>query len=752
MQSSPFKKITQLFLIALTTSLLFAGWRSFQIYPEANSMFLKTTIRSSVSDTAQLYYDTGKGLSEADSQRSTLSGDNVYHDYYFRIPSTYIHMMRFDPLMSSGTVIIKEMQIVNGLNKVLQSIDIDRLQAINQIEKFYYHDHDHELSIITAKDSSDSQILMNISAYLNSKSVKLFILLSLFQHIYKEFLVVFFISLFLTCCWYYRHSVELTIQNSEIVRKSISVGKRLYIIHLLISVIFMYASFYLSFADYYIDWDMQRYLVQVQIYQCGSGSFTYMHNLINTWIFLGAKFVRLFNGNLDALLSVKILTMLFAGGSSALLCLCIYRLTRNFLLAVMAGAAWFLIPGNTFLILTLEDNVWANFFNVLYIFLVLMLTGYISSENNTFSRRIGYSVIIGLCLSIGINIHQQLVPLIYLFPVVVWISHRFTGLQTCIMTCSMLSGYLIGSLAQNYATFHQFAIIGIFRRLWHQPYTYTAEEFRTLWYFSSGKSPGEWIDLILTGLNKSFLSSVISVFSIFICLALLGFFLHVFRKGKHNGFWQNETNKFLVVIFSLIVIHVPHSLIYEPWIVERWDATFPGLIIIVCYLIYLCITFIQSYKKYFLEFKADITLSIIIFVIFLFSLGEAKTVFNRFILDHQRQPSIVSLHQTISFLKDTRMTFDKYSYIVLDPIFQENDLQALMSYYYPSANIITLNENLDILYTSDHFHHIDFHNKKNIKNIEFPGNAKIFIMTRPKIWINQYYSEFLTRQKVIQIP
>lgn len=750
MQSSPFKKITQLFLIALTTSLLFAGWRSLQIYPAANSMFLKTTIRSSVSDTAQLYYDTGKGLSEAESERSSLSGDNVYHDYYFRIPSTYIHNMRFDPLMSHGTVIIREMQIVNGLNNVLQSIDVDRLQAINQIEKIYYHDH--ELIVLTAKDSNDAQILMSISADLNPQSVKLFIGRSLFHRIYKEFLVVFFISLFLTCFWYYRHRVELTIQNSEIIRKSISFGKRLYIIHLLILVIFMYASFYLSFTDYYIDWDMQRYLVQVQICQCGSGSFSYMHNLINTWIFLGAKFVRLFYGELDTLLSVKILTMLVAWGSSTLLYLCIYRLTRNFLLAIMGGAAWFLIPGNTFLILTLEDNVWANLFNILYIFLVLILTGHISSENNTFSRRIGYSVIIGLCLSIGINIHQQLVPLVYLFPVVVWISHRFTAMQSSIITCFMLSGYLIGSLSQNYATFHQFAVTGIFQRLWHQPYT--GEGFRTLWYFSSGKSPGEWIDLILVGLNRSFLSNVIStpkVFSILICFALLGFFLHVFRKGKRNGFWKNETNVILMVIFSLIFIHIPHSLFFEPWIVERWDATFPGLIMIVSYMVYVCITLIQSYRKYIFEFKTDIALTIICFAIFLFSLGNAKIEINKIVFDHQHLQSIVSLHQITSFIKNGPIALDNYSYIFLDPILQEYDNQALMSYYYPSANIITLNENLDILYTSDHFHHIDVHNKKNIKDIAFSGDAKIFAMDRPKNWLNKHYPEFLKRHEVSQI-
>lgn len=728
-----------LFIICLTGGILgyFAG-KSNPIYHQ-----IIITLESSTPVDTQLFYDTGKGFNENDSIKQVVYQTNTPVILDFSLQGWNIRALRFDPSRSAAKMKIHEI-IVRYKGEKPFLVPLDSLKAAKDIRSL---DFEGKTVTIEMTETAEDPVLLfsqiGPAPRLTPYKIIVWILTGV--------IIAFGMGLFIIYSRYLRHRVELTIYNSEILRESIHVCKRLHLFHLLTLTIFLYISFYLSFADYYIDWDMQRYLVQVQIDQCGSGGFSYMHNLINTWIFLGAKFVGFFCGEINTLSSVKILTMLFAWGSSALIYLCIYRLTKNILFAIMGGVAWFFIPGNTLLILTLEDNVWANFFNVLYIFLVLLLSDYISSENNTFSRRIGYSVIIGLCLSIGINIHQQLVPLVYIYPVLVWISHRFTAIQTVIMTCFMLTGYFVGSFSQNYATFYEFAVTGIFQRLWHQPYI---EGFRNLWYFSSGKSPGEWIDLILVGLNQSFFKSVISapkVFYIVICLALLGFFLHVFRKDKRNGLWQNETNVLLIILFTLIFIHIPHSLFYEPWIVERWDATFPGLIIIICYLAYLCITLIQSYLEYIFEFKTGMVLSIICFAIFLFSLGNAKTEINKLLLYHRNQPSVVSLHQTISFIKNRQIIFDKYSYIFLDPIFQEYDNQALISYYYPSANIITLNDNLDILYTSDHFHHIDDHNKNNLRNIKFPDNSKIFAMDRPRNWLNEHFPELLKKHEVIQI-
>ena len=443
--------------------------------------------------------------------------------------------------------------------------------------------------------------------------------------------------------------------------------------------------------------------------------------------------------------------MIFTWGSSVLLYLCIYRLTGHYILAFMGGASWFLIPGNIFLLLTLEDNVWANFFNTLYIFLILTLTGYISTKKIPFSLAIGHSIIVGLCLSIGINIHQQLVPLVYSFPVAVWLSQRFTAKQTGMMTGFMLFGYILGSLLQNYAAYKQYAFIGIVQRLWHQPYT---DVFSNLWYFSSGKSPVEWLHLIFLGLSQSFLSNVIStpkVFYVLICVSFLGLILLIARGKNNSEFWHNEAKSLLLVIMSLILIHVPHSLLYEPWIVERWDSTFPGLIILVSYSVYLFIRFIPYYRKTILNFKSSFVASLLIFIVFLYSIGNAKDEINALMAGYRNQPSNVALQQTRSFLKNRQHVLDKFTFIFVDPILQQYDNQALLSYYYPQANIISFNEHLNILYTSDHFHHINTHNQKTIKNIEFPDNAKIIAMANPVLWLSRGYPEFLNDYEIIEI-
>lgn len=495
---------------------------------------------------------------------------------------------------------------------------------------------------------------------------------------------------------------------------------------------------------------MQRYLVQVQIDQYGNGSFSYMHNLINTWIFLGAKITELFSGKVDTLLSVKILTMLFAWGSASLLYFIIYRLTGYFVYAIIGGCSWFMIPGNAFLILTLEDNVWANFFNVLYIFLALIITGYVANGKNTLSRAIGYSLVVGLFLSIGINIHQQLVLLIYSFPVFVLISKRFTLIKTGILTCFMLFGYTVGSFFQNYFAFNQFAFIETFKRLWHQPYV---DVFSNLWFFSSGKSLSEWIGLIYVGLYQSFISNVIStpiMFFVFITFSFLWLTLYFIRSCDQSVVRQ-EKNVLLILFIFLMVIHIPHSLVYEPWIVERWDATFPGLILIIIYMSYRCITMLQSFRKYIYEFKTVIALNMACLLVFIFSFSNATTEIKKNIFDYQNQDSVVSLNRTISFLKSNSITPDKNSYIVLDPLLQQYDIQSLISYYYPGSHVITISDNLDILFTSDSFYHIAVHNVKNIRDVNFPNDAKIFIMPRPQAWMTDNYPGILKNNHVIQI-
>ena len=64
---------------------------------EAFPFFFEVTMRSAQSGFAQLYYDTGNGVSERDSSRLPLEGGNRPVTYQFPLPEGRYPNFRFDP-------------------------------------------------------------------------------------------------------------------------------------------------------------------------------------------------------------------------------------------------------------------------------------------------------------------------------------------------------------------------------------------------------------------------------------------------------------------------------------------------------------------------------------------------------------------------------------------------------------------------------------------------------------------------------
>ena len=101
-------------LIALLVTGIYAGF----LYRDAQSIYLQVFMRSSVDNTAVLYFDTGQGLSEREKARSAVTGDHQFHSYSFPLPRHRIKHLRFDPIAISGEVAIKAMTVVNGLDQL----------------------------------------------------------------------------------------------------------------------------------------------------------------------------------------------------------------------------------------------------------------------------------------------------------------------------------------------------------------------------------------------------------------------------------------------------------------------------------------------------------------------------------------------------------------------------------------------------------------------------------------------------------
>lgn len=147
----------------LLTALLVFGWRCEVLYQEAKTPFLRVSLQSFVEGQAQLYYDKGQNFNETDSRSAYVRPDGQYRDCLFPLPrSVTIYAFRFDPLMGSGTMRIRDIAIVNGLSHRLLAIDLRLWRAGHQIREFNLQNN--EVILVTEKDANDPQLNLRFAS------------------------------------------------------------------------------------------------------------------------------------------------------------------------------------------------------------------------------------------------------------------------------------------------------------------------------------------------------------------------------------------------------------------------------------------------------------------------------------------------------------------------------------------------------------------------------------------------------------
>jgi hypothetical protein len=121
----------------LIAVILLCGWRCWILYKDHSSAYVNISIKSNAFGTIQLFYDTGYWFVDADSVKSALWGDNVYHHYRFNLPNLPIYAFRFDPLTHGGVIAVKDIQIMDGSGRLLHSIDAKIIKPLEQIMGFH---------------------------------------------------------------------------------------------------------------------------------------------------------------------------------------------------------------------------------------------------------------------------------------------------------------------------------------------------------------------------------------------------------------------------------------------------------------------------------------------------------------------------------------------------------------------------------------------------------------------------------------
>ena len=210
------KKVRVIYWFAFSVALILAVWRILGFYNDVSQTYLQISMKSSVDGTAQLYYDVGNGLSEANSVTVSVIGDQNYHDYQFRLPRLSVYGMRFDPLMSVGSVAIRHVQWMDGLGTVMQIINLKLLQPLNQIGSFTFTDQ--AVEVVTNQNVNDPQIGVQLTRPLTAGRRFFF-----WRHptvilkILVEFIAVFFVVMILLSFWFnWRKIVALLLHGGKI--------------------------------------------------------------------------------------------------------------------------------------------------------------------------------------------------------------------------------------------------------------------------------------------------------------------------------------------------------------------------------------------------------------------------------------------------------------------------------------------------------------------------------------------------------
>lgn len=134
-----------------------AGWT---LYSGYNSAYLRLSMKSAVKgEMAELYYDKGFGLSEEDMVSAHVHGDDLFHEYIFKIPRNISHL-RFDPFMTAGMVVIKKVEITDRFGNVLKSFSPYQLSPSWEIKKFELLNEG--VKVTTEDKALDPQININI--------------------------------------------------------------------------------------------------------------------------------------------------------------------------------------------------------------------------------------------------------------------------------------------------------------------------------------------------------------------------------------------------------------------------------------------------------------------------------------------------------------------------------------------------------------------------------------------------------------
>lgn len=147
--------------VTIASLMVFIGTVNTLVVQRHPAATLTIDMQSNVTSHAKVFFDTGQGFNESESDLRWVTGDRDSHRLVFPFPSKTVRNIRFDPIETSGVVEVRSAVIERPRShEIIRKVDVTRILPLHEIASI--SPHDGAVRVTTLEEANDSQLLLPI--------------------------------------------------------------------------------------------------------------------------------------------------------------------------------------------------------------------------------------------------------------------------------------------------------------------------------------------------------------------------------------------------------------------------------------------------------------------------------------------------------------------------------------------------------------------------------------------------------------
>lgn len=153
-------------LPALAVAHALLTWGLFQLWRQAPVLVVEMS--STAASRAQVYFDTGAGMNETQSELLPVPATADFQRLVFPLPNAVIRALRFDPLMAPGTVTIRRAEVWRSDGSLAISFAPEQIRGVMGFDQ--ENRVPEGIRYRVRSDSNDPRLMLNYGAPLDLSS------------------------------------------------------------------------------------------------------------------------------------------------------------------------------------------------------------------------------------------------------------------------------------------------------------------------------------------------------------------------------------------------------------------------------------------------------------------------------------------------------------------------------------------------------------------------------------------------------